>query len=409
MDYFLDKSEEYETRRDENHRDEEDRRSERSVHSVHSVHSNRSRNSVKRSRSRSRDSVHSVHSVHSTKPSSSGKAMIYTTKEEDKVVNNYSDSRDNHDNPDPNSEFNITRPKVRQRKSKKALITFTKESDGTMQNFVSTDSDQRLGNEESVECYDINEFDITSTPTSASNFLCSRPRSGKNYAMINFAYYNAYRYPVARVISGNPIAAKEFSRIFPPLFVSDSYTEEAHRDMINRQRLCLSENYQNYEGNNLLSIFDDISDSKTKKDTSIFGSTYFQNQFKVQTQHSKSAFYLATQNLAGVFEHIKTCSTYVYIFKHQDLKDRKKLFEYFGGSFRNFNLFCSFMDKFTDNYQIIVLNRQTPSNELKDTVFVYRPEDIKNFGDWKFGAKEIWQWSEKRYDKNKDNFQTLLK
>jgi len=73
------------------------------------------------------------------------------------------------------------------------------------------------------------------------------------------------------------------------------------------------------------------------------------------------------------------------------MNNRRRLFENYGSAFPSFVFFCQMMDQCTQNYECLVINNNTQSNKLEDTIFWYKAEV---HGDFKMGAPELWRQSE---------------
>jgi hypothetical protein len=73
------------------------------------------------------------------------------------------------------------------------------------------------------------------------------------------------------------------------------------------------------------------------------------------------------------------------------MNNRRRLYENYGSAFPSFEFFCQMMDQCTQNYECLVINNNTQSNKLEDTIFWYKAEV---HGEFKMGAPELWRQSE---------------
>jgi hypothetical protein len=73
------------------------------------------------------------------------------------------------------------------------------------------------------------------------------------------------------------------------------------------------------------------------------------------------------------------------------MNNRQRLYQNYGSAFPSFEFFCQMMDQCTQNFECLVVNNNTQSNKLEDTIFWYKA-DIH--GDFKMGAPELWRQSE---------------
>ncbi len=261
---------------------------------------------------------------------------------------------------------------------------------------------EKINNELPVK-FRIREWDIQKTYNSATFVAISQPGGGKGALCDNFMYYNMHRYPFARIISGNVNACKHWAKHIPSLFISDGYSEDLHRNKLFRQMRCLSQNYKEYVGNNLLTIFDDLSDN-----VSIYRNKFFARQFKIGSQHYNEAFWLCTQGCPDLPLPIKQNISYVILFKENEVNNRKRLFENFGGVFKTRALFDFFMDQLTGNFNVLVIDRRSQSSSIEECVYFYQIVDPKKLGpkgngEWKFGAYEYKRHAEERFEPNSEN------
>jgi energy-coupling factor transporter ATP-binding protein EcfA2 len=251
---------------------------------------------------------------------------------------------------------------------------------------------------------DVREFNIQNLPLSCTWIIVGPPGSGKTSFIENLAYYNKHRYPVGRAFMGTPSAYKRFCDIFHPLYVSQTYDEEAEKDHITRQRTCIHENNSaldvkpgdpGYVGNYAMNILDDVTD-----DPKIFKSKVVKGLFKLGSQHWAQMCLLGTQYALDMPADVRKSVSYVAIFREPEENERRKLYENFGGLAGTYRNFCDLMDGLTGNYTCIVFQKRSQSNSSEDNVFYYPVQNPDEFGDWKFGCKEAREHAERRYNKN---------
>ena len=65
--------------------------------------------------------------------------------------------------------------------------------------------------------------------------------------------------------------------------------------------------------------------------------------------------------------------------------------------FPTFEMFCTVMDKCTQNYECIVIDNSTRSNNIEEQVFWYKA-DIHT--EYKMGHPSFWKHHKKKYNKN---------
>jgi hypothetical protein len=63
---------------------------------------------------------------------------------------------------------------------------------------------------------------------------------------------------------------------------------------------------------------------------------------------------------------------YVFISRNPIVNERRELYKQYGGMFPTFESFCGVLDACTDNYECLVIDNATRSNNLEDLVFWYK-------------------------------------
>ena len=105
----------------------------------------------------------------------------------------------------------------------------------------------------------------------------------------------------------------------------------------------------------------------------------------------KVFFIITMQFPLGIPPALRTNVDYVFILREPYKNNRERLYTNYGSAFPSFEFFCQMMDQCTQNFECLVVNNNTQSNKLEDTIFWYKA-DIH--GDFKLGAPELWRQSE---------------
>lgn len=79
---------------------------------------------------------------------------------------------------------------------------------------------------------------------------------------------------------------------------------------------------------------------------------------------------------------------YVFILKEGNVKNRRKLWDQFGGMFDDFKIFDKVMQMSTKNYTALVIDRTKTTDKLDQRLFYYKaPETIPKFH---LGCSNLW-------------------
>lgn len=205
--------------------------------------------------------------------------------------------------------------------------------------------------------------------------------------MENIAYANRSRYPVARAFIGTEDNYDRFCRIFTPLFVSNTYSEEDEKKVIRRQRTL---KFEKHPFGSSINIIDDVFDSA--KD---FRSDTIRNLFKVGSRHYNQLLLFGTQYAVDFDPAVRTSASYVALGRNPDVSQRKTLYENFGGVCGTFAEFGEMMDALTGDYHFMIINKRATTNRREDCISWYKTRVLP---EWKFGSKEFRKWSRDRYD-----------
>ena len=94
----------------------------------------------------------------------------------------------------------------------------------------------------------------------------------------------------------------------------------------------------------------------------------------------------------GVPPVLRSNIDYVFILRENIIGNRKRIYDNYAGMFPSFDVFCTVMDKCTDNFECLVIKNNSQSNNLFDQVFWYK---ASAHNDFKLGSKEFWEMSKK--------------
>jgi len=70
---------------------------------------------------------------------------------------------------------------------------------------------------------------------------------------------------------------------------------------------------------------------------------------------------------------------YVFVLKDNIIANRERLHRNFFGMIPNFEMFQQIMNQCTENYECLVLDNTSVSNEIEDCVFWYKAKPRDNF------------------------------
>jgi hypothetical protein len=81
----------------------------------------------------------------------------------------------------------------------------------------------------------------------------------------------------------------------------------------------------------------------------------------------------------GITPNLRTNVDFVFILRENILGNRRRIYENYAGMFPTFEMFCTFMDQCTENYECLVICNNVNSNRLEDQVFWYKAAEHPPF------------------------------
>jgi hypothetical protein len=210
--------------------------------------------------------------------------------------------------------------------------------------------------------------------------------TGKTTLIASLLYSKKHIYPTAMAMSGTEDSNHFYRSIFPSTFVFNNYDEEQITKFIKRQKLA-KEHLANPWS---VLILDDCTD-----DPSLFKKPLQQGMYK-RGRHWKMLYILSLQYGMDVRPVIRTNVDGVFILREPNIRNRKVMYENYGGIVPDFKLFCDILDQITDDYTALYIHNATRSNDWKECVFWYKAKPIPS--DFKFGSDEYWAFHFARYN-----------
>jgi hypothetical protein len=103
----------------------------------------------------------------------------------------------------------------------------------------------------------------------------------------------------------------------------------------------------------------------------------------------------------GVPPVLRTNIDFVFILREPNGSNRKKIWENYASMFTEFKVFEKVMLGCTENYECLVINNNSKSNDLIDQVFWYK---ALSHPDFRLGSEEFWQLSKQIEDNSGDDY-----
>lgn len=220
--------------------------------------------------------------------------------------------------------------------------------------------------------------------------------TGKSTLIADILYSKRHIIPVAVATSGSEDSNGFYEKIIPPLFVYKEYKEEQMLSFIKRQKIA-----KQYLPNPwAVILLDDCTD-----DPKIFNRPLQHAMFK-KGRHYAILYILSLQYALDVKPVIRTNYDGIFILRETVLRNRKILWENYCSIIPDFKLFCNIMDQITDDYTALYVHNASTTNNWQDSVYYYKAKIVPE--DFRFGAKEFWDFHDQRYNsKYNYNYDTI--
>lgn len=229
--------------------------------------------------------------------------------------------------------------------------------------------------------------------------LIGRRDTGKSFLVRDLLYYQQ-DIPIGTVISGTEEGNGFYGKMVPKLFIHNEYNTAIIENILKRQRGVLKQIKKEIESFKRSTI-----DPRTFVilDDCLYDNTWARDKMMrllfMNGRHWKVMLLITMQYPLGIPPTLRTNIDYVFILREPYIANRKRIYENYAGMFPTFESFCQVMDQCTENFECLVINNNSKSNQLQDQVFWYKA-DAHN--DFKLGSKEFWELSKQINDDDED-------
>lgn len=205
--------------------------------------------------------------------------------------------------------------------------------------------------------------------------LIGKKDTGKSFLVKDILYHTRDCYPIGTVISGSEVANGFFQEMVPSKLIYDKYKPEIIENIIKRQ----------------MKLKQMRADRKTSQDPRAFlilddclyDNTWIQQESTryvfMNGRHVDLTTMITMQYPLGVPPNLRTNVDFIFILRENMIGNRKRIYENYAGMFPSFEMFCTFMDNCTENYECLVICNCVQSNRLEDQVFWYKASPHDSF------------------------------
>ena len=234
---------------------------------------------------------------------------------------------------------------------------------------------------------ELKKFDPTKIKNDSVVVFIGKRNTGKSYCMKDIMSYNR-DIPVGVVVSPTERANGYFEKFIPKMLIYDDLEEKLVSKFLNRQINITKDKKRDLEkhGSSTIDpraflILDDCMYNKAiMKDKNI--RCIFMNG-----RHYKIFLLITMQHGLGLPPDLRSNIDYVFIFRNNIVKEREKIYNHYAGMFPTFDVFNQVMNQCTENFECLVIDNKTQSNNINDNVYWYKAQD----SNYKMCSQNLWE------------------
>ena len=240
----------------------------------------------------------------------------------------------------------------------------------------------------------------TWSETGGATYLIVGPSgSGKTRIIENIIFNKREFIPITIAISESESFNKQFEKIISPLFIYESKSNELLTNINNRQLIAKDNIFNPW----MCVIFDDCMNQQKN-----FNSDLEIELFKT-SRHKFQVNLISCQYSIDLSPALRTNCAGYFIMRHDNLDNRKKIYQMFAGCIPDFNLFTQIMDECTNNYGCVFIDNRSTSQNWQDKIFWFRASDLQQlYPGWKACSLDVQKFAQDRYDTTYDPIKKLL-
>ena len=229
--------------------------------------------------------------------------------------------------------------------------------------------------------------------------MIGRRDTGKSFLVRDLLFHHQ-DIPIGTVISGTEAGNGFYAQHVPKLFIHDEYNSAIIENILRRQKAVMKQMNKEVESFRRTTI-----DPRTFVilDDCLYDQSWTRDKLMrllfMNGRHWKVLLVITMQYPLGIPPNLRTNIDYVFILRESYLTNRKRIWENYASMFPTLEAFCQVMDQCTENYECLVINNNSKSNQLTDQIFWYRAETRPNF---RLGSNEFWEISKGMADSDDD-------
>jgi hypothetical protein len=214
--------------------------------------------------------------------------------------------------------------------------------------------------------------------------------TGKSFLVKDLLYHHR-DIPIGTVISGTEAGNGFYAGLVPKLFIHDEYNTMLIENVIRRQKTVLKQIKREMDTYKKCAI---DPRAFVILDDCLWDNTWTRDKLMralfLNGRHFKVILIITMQFPLGIPPNLRTNIDYTFILRETSINNRKRLWDNYASVFPTFESFCDVMNQCTNNYDCLVVDNTSKSNQLTDQIFWYKANPHEDF---KLGSREFWELS----------------
>jgi energy-coupling factor transporter ATP-binding protein EcfA2 len=234
---------------------------------------------------------------------------------------------------------------------------------------------------------ELKKFDMRNIRDGSTILLIGRRGTGKSTVLADiFRHFTSL--PIGVVVSSTERANHYFEQFIPKMLIYDEFDSKILQRFMDRQQKVTDQattekkkyGKTDIDHRAFLVLDDCLYDKSWPNDKNI--RACFMNG-----RHYGILFAITMQYPLGIPPHLRANVDYVFILRDNMIKNRERLYNQYAGMFDSFHVFCQILDQCTQNFECLVIDNKTQSNNLTDQVYWYKADPSCNF---KVCSQALW-------------------
>jgi hypothetical protein len=207
---------------------------------------------------------------------------------------------------------------------------------------------------------DLNKFDINTLRNNPIILIIGKRATGKSFLIRDITNHQK-NVDFDLIINPTEECDKFYKTQLFGKFIHTSYKPFLLKDLLNNQKKLMNTGNMKKKG----LIFDCcLTENEYKKDKNLRECLLNGRCYKINMISSiQYPMKMSPENISN--------TDYIFIFKENIISNKKQLYEYYGGLFPTFKEFSDILDKYTNNFNCLVIDITSKSNNIKECIYWY--------------------------------------